>query len=94
LDPSRIAAKGLLLGNEGEELASGLWESAVYLGTDGCVYHLLAGVKKGHPSLRITAKRPVGEYLRWVDALFGQHELPAPANGIHYRAARRLREII
>jgi hypothetical protein len=39
-------------------------------------------------------KRKVGEYLRWVDGLFQPGTLPSENNAIHFRAARKLRELI
>ena len=72
----------------------GLWESGVYLGADGFVYHLTARRARGQVSVRIEGKRAVGEYLRWVDGLFEPGELPTESNGVHYRAARKLRELI
>jgi hypothetical protein len=90
----QIAIDGSLLGCEGDELKKGLWESAVYLGKDGFVYHINARQARGGLQKTIAGKRPIGEYLRWVDGLFRPGELPSEANGIHYRAARKLRELI
>lgn len=90
----QIATDGTLLGYEGDELKKGLWESAVYLGADGFVYHINARQARGGLQKTIAGKRAVGEYLRWVDGLFRPGELPSEANGIHYRAARKLRELI
>lgn len=90
----QIAIEGTVLGFEGEELKKGLWENGVYLGTDGFVYHVNARQARGGLQKTITGKRAVGEYLRWVDGLFRHGELPSEANGIHYRAARKLRELI
>jgi hypothetical protein len=86
--------KGSLLGFDGLELKSGFWESAVYLGTDGFVYHINSHNVRDTLRQTIKGKRSVGEYLRWVDGLFRRGELPSAANGIHYRAARALRELI
>ena len=90
----QIAIEGTVLGFDGRELRRDLWESGVYLGTDGFVYQVT--VTQGRDGLHktISGKRPVGEYLRWVDGLFRPGELPSEANGIHYRAARKLRELI
>lgn len=90
----QIAIKGTLLGFDGLELKTGLWESAVYLGADGFVYHVTSRVVRDNLQHAIEGKRAVGEYLRWVDGLFRPGELPSEANGIHYRAARMLRELI
>ena len=89
-----IAIGGSALGFEGQELKRGLWENGVYLGTDGFVYHITARQGRGGLQKTVEGKRAVGEYLRWVDGLFRPGELPSEANGIHYRAARKLRELI
>lgn len=93
-EPVRIAIEGTVLGFEGEELMRGLWENGVYLGTDGLVYHITASQSRGGLRKKIAGKRAVGEYLRWVDGLFRPGQLPGEANAIHYRAARKLRELI
>ena len=90
----QIAIEGTLLGFEGSELKRGLWENGVYFGTDGFVYHISASQGRGGIQKTIKGKRAVGDYLRWVDGLFRPGELPSEANGIHYRAARKLRELI
>ncbi len=90
----QIAIEGSLLGFEGQELKKGLWESGVYLGNDGFVYHITARQSRGGLQKGVAGKRAVGEYLRWVDGLFRPGELPSEVNGIHYRAARKLRELI
>lgn len=90
----QIAVEGSLLGFDGRELKTGLWERAVYLGADGFVYHISSRQKRDSLQHTIEGKRSVGEYLRWVDGLFRPGELPSEANGIHYRAARLLRELI
>ena len=90
----QILAQGTLLGNEGAELKKGLWENTVYLGSDNFVYHITGEQRKGGLKTSIAGKRAVGEYLRWVDGLFRPGELPSEANGIHYRAARQLRELL
>jgi hypothetical protein len=90
----QTALEGTLLGFDGEELKKGLWENGVYLGKDGFVYHISARLGRGGLQKTVAGKRAVGEYLRWVDGLFRPGELPSEANGIHYRAARLLRELI
>jgi hypothetical protein len=90
----QIAIGGTVLGFEGSELKRGLWENGVYFGTDGFVYHITASQGRGGIRKTIEGKRPVGEYLRWVDGLFRPGEIPSEANGIHYRAARKLRELL
>jgi hypothetical protein len=90
----QIALQGSLLGFDGLELKKGLWESAVYLGADGFVYHITSHQTRGGLQNTIEGKRSVGEYLRWVDGVFRPGELPSEANGVHYRAARVLRELI
>ncbi|HKP87870.1 MAG TPA: hypothetical protein VJZ26_17340 [Blastocatellia bacterium] len=89
-----IALDGTVLGNEGRELKKGLWEAGVYYGKDGFVYHITATQRAGGIQKTIRGKRTVGEYLRWVDGLFRPGELPSESNGVHYRAARKLRELI
>ena len=90
----KIALDGTVLGSEGQEVKKGLWEAGVYLGADGFVYHITATQGSGGIKKIIQGKRAVGEYLRWVDGLFRPGELPSESNGVHYRAARKLRELI
>jgi hypothetical protein len=90
----QTAIEGTVLGTDGEELKKGLWENGVYLGTDGFVYQVSASQARGGLKKTVTGKRAVGDYLRWVDGLFRPGQLPSEANGIHYRAARKLRELI
>jgi hypothetical protein len=89
-----IITAGTMLASEGKELAKGLWERSVYLGTDNFVYEMEASKRPGDIKSRVVGKRTIGDYLRWVDGLFRRGELPAESNGIHYRAARLLRELI
>ena len=91
---AEVAKEGSLLATDGRELAKGLWEAGVYLGKDGFVYHITATQLQGGVKTRIEGKRAVGEYLRWVDGLFRPGEVPSEASGIHYRAARKLRELL
>lgn len=90
----QIARQGSLLAFDGLELKTGLWESAVYLGGDGFVYHITSREARAGLQNTIEGKRSVGEYLRWVDGVFRPGELPSEANAVHYRAARMLRELI
>jgi len=86
---------GTLLASEGRETGRGLWERCVYLGADNFVYELETDKRpSGELRSRVAGKRKIGDYLRWVDGLFQRGELPAESNGIHYRAARLLRELI
>ena len=93
-DPIQTALSGSMLGNEGREIKKGLWENTVYLGADGFVYHITAHQGRGRIETKIAGKRAVGEYLRWVDGLFRPGELPGESNAVHYRAARKLRELL
>lgn len=93
-EPLKTAIEGTLLDADGREVSKGLWENAVYLGVDGFVYHVAANQTRGGIEKKIVAKRAVGEYLRWVDGLFRPGEVPSQSSGIHYRAARKLRELI
>jgi hypothetical protein len=88
------AIDGTVLVQDGDELMKGLWEVGVYWGTDGYVYYVVADLKDGDVIPSIVSKRPVGEYLRWVDGLFRPGEVPSESAGIHFRAARKLRELI
>jgi hypothetical protein len=90
----QIALEGALLGFDGRELKKAAWENAVYLGADGFVYHIRSNQVRDTVQQTVQGKRSVGEYLRWVDGLFRPGELPSEANGIHYRAARVLRELL
>ena len=89
-----IAETGTLLGSDGDEVKKNLWESGVYLGPDGFVYHIFAQPSQTGIKAHISGKRPVGEYLRWVDGLFRHGELPSESTGVHFRAARKLRELL
>jgi hypothetical protein len=93
-DYEQIVRDGSELGHQGRELKRGVWENSVYLGRDGFVYHITCRQGRGSLQTRIAGKRTVGEYLRWVDGLFRPGELPDESNAVHYRAARKLREII
>ena len=88
------ATGGTLLGNDGLELKKGIWQSCVYLGMDGFVYEISAEQSKHGLKTKVKGKRVVGDYLRWVDGLFQPGALPDEANGVHYRAARLLRELL
>ncbi len=90
----QLLAQGILLGNEGRELKKGLWEISVYLSKNDFVYSLTAEQGRSELKTTIAGKRSVGEYLRWVDGLFRPGELPSGENAIHFRAARKLRELI
>jgi len=92
--PIRAAVEGAMLDADGPQVKKGLWEVGVYWGTDGFVYHIAAEAEGGAIYHTIISKRPVGEYLRWVDGLFRPGQVPSEASGIHYRAARKLRELI
>ena len=92
--PIKAATEGTALDVDGRELQKGLWEVGVYWGADNFVYHIVAELHRGGVRHRIISKRPVGEYLRWVDGLFRPGQLPSETTGIHYRAARKLRELI
>src|SRR5215208_3299552 len=90
----QIALAGTVLGDEGRELKKGLWQACVYLGADGFVYHIKVEQTRGGIKTTIVGKRSTGEYLRWVDGLFRPGELPGESNGVHYRAAKKLRELL
>ena len=92
--PIKAATEGTALEVDGRELQKGLWEVGVYWGTDNFVYHIVAERHRVGVKHTIISKRPVGEYLRWVDGLFRPGQLPSETTGIHYRAARKLRELI
>jgi hypothetical protein len=92
--PINAAMDGTVLERDGREMKKGLWEVGIYWGTDGFVYHIVANQKAESINHTIISKRPVGEYLRWVDGLFRPGEVPSESTGIHYRAARKLRELI
>lgn len=85
---------GTLLGSDGNQLKKGVYELCVYLGPDGFVYEITGESLRGGLSVKVNSKRAVGDYLRWVDGLFRPGELPSEAMGVHYRAARLLREIM
>lgn len=91
---SQIVAEGTILGYDGREMKQGVWEESVYLHVDGFVYHLTARESRNGLKLTVAGKRAVGEYLRWVDGLFRPGELPGESSAVHFRAARKLRELI
>jgi hypothetical protein len=88
------AIEGTPLEVDGLELKTGLWEVGIYWGADGFVYHIVAEMRRGGLHHTIISKRPVGEYLRWVDGLFRPGQVPSESSGIHFRAARKLRELL
>ena len=92
--PIKAAIEGTALESDGPELQRGLWEVGIYWGTDGFVYHIVAEARGGAIRHTIISKRAVGEYLRWVDGLFRPGQVPSESTGIHYRAARKLRELM
>src|SRR5438046_2501028 len=94
MGPIRAALEGVVLESDGPEIKKGLWEVGVYLGTDDFIYYIVAEVKGGAVSYSVISKRRIGEYLRWVDGLFRPGEVPSESSGIHFRAARKLRELI
>jgi hypothetical protein len=89
-----IINQATILEKDGEELKTNLWENGVYWGADNYVYHLIAEHGRKGLKVIVVGKRPVGEYLRWVDGLFRPGEIPSESNAIHYRAARKLRELL
>jgi hypothetical protein len=89
------AVSGTLLAAEGDELTKGLWERTVYLGPDDFVYQIAVLDRPGGGLEKlIVGKRAIGEYLRWVDGLFTPGVVPSSENGIHLRAAKKLRELL
>ena len=66
----------------------------VDLGNDGYVYHLTGLQKTGGIQSTIKGKRAIGEYLPGFDGLFRPGQLPSELTGVHYRAARKLRELL
>jgi len=94
MGPIQPAIEGTKLEADGPEVNQGLWEVGIYLGTDSFVYHIVAEASGGVIDYTIISKRQVGEYLRWVDGLFRPGQVPSETAGIHFRAARKLRELI
>lgn len=90
----QIFSRGELLGKDGREIKKRLWEESVYLAPDNFVYHFSINQIRGNLNIVVKGKRNIGEYLRWVDGLFRPGEIPSEANAIHYRAARKLRELL
>jgi|SRR5437868_12426074 len=90
----QAAVEGTPLDVDGPELKQGLWAVGVYWGTDRFVYHIAAETQREGIRHTVISKRPVGEYLRWVDGLFRAGEVPSASAGIHFRAARKLRELL
>ncbi|HEY9230996.1 MAG TPA: hypothetical protein VIS78_02590 [Blastocatellia bacterium] len=94
MGPIKAAIEGTKLEADGDEVRQGLWEVGLYLGTDGFIYHIVAEENGGAINYTVISKRSVGEYLRWVDGLFRPGQVPSESAGIHFRAARKLRELI
>jgi hypothetical protein len=92
----KTAVDGKLLASVGKELRKGIWESCVYLGTDGFVYYIEAARKRADIDCRVIRKNAIGEYLRWVDDIHSKKsgQLPSQDMKIHLDAAWTLREII
>jgi hypothetical protein len=90
----QAAVEGTPLDVGGREVKPGLWEVGIYLGTDSFIYHVVAEARRDGIHHTIISKRPVGEYLRWVDGLFQPGQVPSETSGIHFRAARKLRELL
>lgn len=90
----QLLAQGVLLGKDGRELKKGVWETSVYLSKNNFIYHLTAESVRDQVKITIAGKRAIGDYLRWVDGLFHPGGIPAEENAIHFRAARKLRELI
>jgi len=92
----KTATDGKLLARDGKELRQGIWESVVYLGTDGFVYYIEAATKRDDVNCKVVRKNAIGEYLRWVDDIHGGSSglLPSQDKKIHLDAAWTLREII
>ncbi len=90
----KIAETSTLLASDGDEIRKKVWESGVYLGEDQHVYHIFFQPWRDDIRGHIAAKRSIGEYLRWVDGLFIPGEVPSETTGVHYRAARKLRELL
>jgi len=90
----QAAVEGVPLEVDGSEVKPGLWEVGIYWGTDSFVYHIVAETRRDGIRHAIISKRPVGEYLRWVDGLFQPGQVPSETSGIHFRAARKLRELL
>ena len=57
---AEIAALGTALGTEGVEVKKGLWETGVYLGKDGFVYHIVVEQGRGGLRISVAGKRSVG----------------------------------
>ena len=91
---AQIKSEGTLLGTDGSTLRGGVPEVSVYVTPDRFVYHFVASEKGSEVAVKIAGKRTVGEYLRWVDGLFRSGELPDESNAVHYRSARKLREML
>jgi hypothetical protein len=90
----QIKSEGTLLGSDGSVFRGGIPEVSVYVAPDRFVYHFVASEKRSEITVRIAGKRTIGEYLRWVDGLFRSGEVPDESNAVHYRAARKLREML
>ena len=88
------ALGGSLLGADGSQVRTGIWENCVYYARDGFIYHVTAEKAGAKLRIAIAGKRSVGEYLRWVDGLFAPGQVPDEKNAVHFRAARMLREML
>lgn len=84
---------GERLAIDGKELASGVWEHAIYLGADEFVYEVEARRDGDEIVLKLDRKRTVADYFRSI-----VHRIDAgggfpDASDYHHRASVRLPEL-
>lgn len=76
----------------GEEVASGISERAIYLGTDEYVYEILASREGEEVVLTIASKRTLADYFRFLAKRLETAGGFADRADLYHRAALRLLE--
>jgi hypothetical protein len=84
---------GELLAVDGDPVAEGLWQRAIYLGPDELIYEMEAERKGDDIVLTLTGKQTLADYLRFiakeVDAIGGALD----PSDCHHCATLRLAEL-
>ena len=76
----------------GEEVASEVWERSIYLGTDECVYEILASREGDEVVLTIASRKTLADYFRFLAKRLEMSGGSADKTDIYHRAALRLLE--
>lgn len=76
----------------GEEVASRIWERAIYLGADDYIYEILASREGDEVVLTIASKRTLADYFRFLAKRLETAGGFADRADLYRRAALRLLE--